>query len=329
MVGNIAAYLMKLRPDVIHIANPIAMARPPVTSRNRTYRLGIISSLLWNYVSFARRCSLYAKRARIPLVTSFHTDYLGYLDHFRLSAWRPFLLKVHARYCDLSDQVLCVSRWVSQDLQRQGLSAIGHYPSGVDSERFNPNKRSAAMRCRLTGGQPDKPLVICVSRLSKEKGLEDLKALFDKMPDLRLALIGDGPQKTFLQQYFSGTPTIFPGYLRGEELAQAYASSDLMAFPSPNEAFGLVLLEAMASGLVVVAANKCGIPDVVEHGNNGHLYDTVNQLTAYVEYALGDLNSKRRARRFAEANPWERVAEQLITIYQTAMQQAHRVEVRR
>lgn len=142
MVGNIAASFAKLRPDVIHIANPIAMARPPVQSENKTYRLGIISSLLWNYVSFARRCSLYAKRVRIPLVTSFHTDYLGYLDHFRLSAWRPFLLRVHARYCDLSDQVLCVSRWVTRDLRRQGLvGAIAHYPSGVDSKRFNPKKK--------------------------------------------------------------------------------------------------------------------------------------------------------------------------------------------
>ncbi len=279
--------------------------------------------MLWNYVSFARRCSLYAKRARIPLVTSFHTDYLGYLDHFRLSTWRPFLLGVHARYCDLSDQVLCVSRWVTRDLQRQGLPAIRHYRSGVDSVRFNPNKKSETMRRRLTGGEPGKPLVICVSRLSKEKGLEDLKALFYKIPNISLALIGDGPQKAFLQQYFSGTRTTFPGYLGGEELAQAYASSDLMAFPSPNEAFGLVLLEAMASGLVVVAANKCGIPDVIAHGDNGYLYDTADQLTAYVEYALGDQHLKRRARCFAEANPWERVAEQLVGIYHTATQRSN------
>jgi glycosyltransferase involved in cell wall biosynthesis len=85
-------------------------------------------------------------------------------------------------------------------------------------------------------------------------------------PATRLAIIGGGPEEANLKKKFQNTPTVFTGYLHGEDLAQAYASSDLFIFPGANETFGNVVIEAMSSGLPVVAPNSGGLLDFVEGG---------------------------------------------------------------
>ena len=120
---------------------------------------------------------------------------------------------------------------------------------------------------------PDSPLLLYVGRLSAEKDVARLKELFSVVPGMRLAIVGDGPLRAELERQFEGTATVFTGYMQGDELASAYASADLFVLPSRTETLGLVLLEAMAAGCPVVACRAGGVPDAIEHGVTGFLFD--------------------------------------------------------
>lgn len=136
-----------------------------------------------------------------------------------------------------------------------------------------------------------------------------------------LAIVGDGPARAELEQTFAGLPITFTGYLRGEALAVAYASSDLFVFPSDSEAFGNVVLEAMVSGLPVVAATTGGVADLVEHGSTGRLSTSADtaDLETCIRHELDDLAARRRhgqaGRAAALARTWSRQQRLLLTHY--------------
>jgi sulfoquinovosyltransferase len=90
-----------------------------------------------------------------------------------------------------------------------------------------------------------------VARLAHEKRLVDLKAILERMPNLRLCIVGHGPQKVELQEYFKGTKTVFLGHLSGMELSEAFASADVFVMPSDSETLGFVFMESMAPGVPV------------------------------------------------------------------------------
>ena len=119
---------------------------------------------------------------------------------------------------------------------------------------FHPRFRSEAMRSRLTGGHPEAPCVVHVGRLGAEKNIGALKEVLALLPKgSRLAVVGDGPARQELEEHFKGTDTVFLGMLQGEELSAAYASGDVFVMPSETETLGFVVLEAMSSGVPVVA----------------------------------------------------------------------------
>ena len=147
---------------------------------------------------------------------------------------------------------------------------------GVDVNGFSPDHFSEKMRSYLTNGNPDAPLVVFVGRLAVEKRIETLRPLLNSIPSLRLAIVGDGPIRKELEKLFSDTNTIFTGYLRDKVLSSAYATADAFVFPSANETFGNVVLEAMASGLPVVVPNSGGVLEHVVGFQNGLVYDTIH-----------------------------------------------------
>ena len=143
--------------------------------------------------------------------------------------------------------------------------------------------------------------------------------------------MGDGPYRNQLEKIFENTQTNFIGYLSGEELASAYASGDIFLFPSSTETLGLVLLEAMAAGCPVIGANKGGIPDIINDGVNGCLYDPdgVDQgKSSLIEATKKILNNNTKkesmrieAREESEKWNWSQATLQLKKYYEETLKQ--------
>ncbi len=142
-----------------------------------------------------------------------------------------------------------------QDLGLNNLSLMGR---GVDSERFGPQHRCMELR-RAWGVSPSDLVVLYVGRLAPEKNLavtvEAYRRMKQMRESIRFVIVGDGPLRASLQN--QNRDLIFRGMQTGEQLARHYASADLFLFASETETFGNVTLEAMASGLVVVAYDYC------------------------------------------------------------------------
>jgi glycosyltransferase involved in cell wall biosynthesis len=189
--------------------------------------------------------------------------------------------------------------------------------------RFNPQFRSSTWRERLSDGNPEAPLLIYVGRLATEKRVDWLRPVLEALPGVRLAVVGDGPVRAELETLFAGTPTVFTGYLRGADLAHAYASADLFAFTSANETFGNVVLEAMASGLPVVVPCAGGPVDIVTPNVTGLLFDPGNQteFVRAVKQIVSQPDALRQmgkaARAYAESQSWEAINDDLLEKYAT------------
>ena len=184
-----------------------------------------------------------------------------------------------------------------------------------------PAWRAQEMRSRLSGGNPESPLFLYVGRLSAEKDIPRLKELFSAVPGARLAIVGDGPLRSDLERQFEGTATVFTGYMQGAELASVYASADMFVLPSSTETLGLVLLEAMASGCPVVACRAGGVPDAVEDGVTGFLFDPDQDgsFSATVKHAWNSGRQLERIRQNAredvERHSWARATSELRQLY--------------
>ena len=287
--------LSEFRPDVVHLVNPAL--------------LGTVG------LRQAQRCG-------VPVVASYHTDIPGYATQYGVGVLEGPLWAYFRWLHNQADLNLCPSDYTMDELQRHGFERVCLWPHGVDTDRFSPRYRTAEWRERLSGGHPEAPLLIYVGRLAAEKRLDWLRPLLDAMPEVRLAIVGDGPIRPALAQQFANTPTVFAGYLEGQDLSCAYAAGDLFVFPSASETFGNVVLEAMASGLPVVAARAGGPVDLVHDGVNGYLCDASRPepFCAQVERLVRDPAERARlaagALRYAQSQSWTSVLDQLLQDYQ-------------
>ena len=209
-----------------------------------------------------------------------------------------------------------------RQLEEHGIARVALWPGGVDSDRFEPSRRSDAMRARLTEGHPESPLLLYVGPLSAEKDIELLKPVLEAIPEARLALVGDGPHHKTLKQHFAGLPVHMAGFLHGDELADAYASSDIFVMPSRTETLGLVVLEAMSSGVPVVAARAGGIPEMIEEGVSGYLFDNETEAIAAIRQLLPSAEKReamgKTARVRAADHSWKAATAILLDHYRTA-----------
>ena len=292
---GIGVELEKFQPDLIHVANPAILG------------LGGL---------------YYAKKLNIPLVASYHTHLPQYLHHYGLGMLEEVLWSMLRAAHNQAQLNLCTSTVMVKELQAHGIERLDLWQRGVDTEMFQPSLASVEMRDRLSLGNPDCNLLLYVGRLGAEKEIERIKPVLEKIPNSRLALVGDGPNRQVLEAHFRGTPTHFVGYLRGKDLAAAYASADAFIFPSRTETLGLVLLEAMAAGTPVVAARSGGIPDIVTDGVNGYLFDPLQEDGAITATQRLFANPQEReilrqnARLEAERWGWAAATQQLRSYYQ-------------
>ncbi|GJR66920.1 sulfoquinovosyl transferase SQD2-like protein [Tanacetum coccineum] len=237
-----------------------------------------------------------AKMLSVPIVMSYHTHVPVYIPRYTFS-WlvQPMWLVIKFLH-RAADLTLVPSAAIAKDLQQYKVAAantIRLWNKGVDSDSFHPKFHSQEMRVRLSNGEPDRPLIVHVGRIGVEKNLDFLKSsVMEKIPQARIAFIGDGPYRGDLEKLFEGMPAVFTGMLQGEELSQAYASGDVFLMPSESETLGQVVLEAMSSGLPVVAARAGGVPDIIppeQEGKTGYLFtpgdldDCLNKLVPLLD----------------------------------------------
>jgi len=292
--AEVGERLARFAPDLVHTLHPVS--------------LGLAG--LWH-----------ARRLGVPAIASYHTDVPGFAARWGLglaaSTLWAFQRWVHRR----ASLTLAPSRATQRELGEQGIGPVRLWGRGVDTERFNPRWRSAAVREWLSDGCPDAPLLLYVGRLSPEKRVEWLRPVLDALPHARLAVVGDGPSRAALEELLVATPTVFTGWLAGDALAAAYASADVFVFPGANETFGNAVLEAMASGLPVVAPRAGGVLDFVADGANGMLFEAEDPgaLLVAVRRLLADpglaRRLARRARLDARRRTWASCLDDLLAIY--------------
>lgn len=267
----------------------------------------------------------YAKRLKAPVVASFHTDLARYAHHYGGGFLEPLLWSYLRTLHNNASLNLCPSTAILRDLRAQGFRRVRWWHRGVDLARFAPGPRDGTVRNLLTGGNPSDFLVVYVGRHSPEKRLETIRDTLFQTPGVRLALVGQGPSHEKLKEYFAGTPTVFPGYMSGDELVAAYRAADVFLFPSTTETFGLVALEAMACGAPVIAARTGGVLDIVNDGVNGLYFDP--QHPEQIGPLVQQLHTNRTFRDQLAANalahahsrPWQATMDQLIGYYRLAM----------
>lgn len=185
--------------------------------------------------------------------TAYHTRFPEYLAERRLAP-ASLIYRLMKRFHSGSEAILVATKALEDDLRRRGFQNLVRWTRGVDTNLFRPSKK------RLRDAS--NPVFIYVGRISIEKNIEQFLQL--DLPGEKV-VVGDGPELKKLQKAY---PSVrFTGALEGEALAAAYAAADVFVFPSRTDTFGLVLLEALASGLPVAAFPVMGPLDVI--GNSG------------------------------------------------------------
>lgn len=263
-------------PDVVHFLNPFA---------------------------FGFQCYdvLQQSDVDIPVVFSFHTLYAEFVK--RYGVLRPLSLLLWwltRHYHNCASVNLTVSMTMVDELVERGFQNVHLWPPAVDTRLFNPEKRCPNMRRRLADSDSGRPLLLTVSRLAPEKNVEFLAGVLEKLPECDLAIVGDGPHRPVLEHRFASLPANFVGYLKGEELARAYASADAFVYASETETMGNVILEAMASGVPVIAPSAGGIPSLIQDRTNGLLFSP-GDVTAAVQQIHEVLNNSSAAHDLADA----------------------------
>ena len=266
----------------------------------------------------------YARRLNVPVVASFHTDLPRYAQAYGYGFVAPVLWSYLRALHNRADLNLCPSTAIRSDLRQQGFRRVRWWRRGIDTELFTPGPYNQDVRSRLSGGEPHKFLIVNVGRQAPEKRLHLLRDQIFPAEDVRLALIGGGPSHEQLKRHFGGTPTVLPGYLRGQDLVEAYRAADAFIFPSTTETFGLVALEAMACRLPVIAARTGGVLDTVEDGVNGLFFDPQQpqEIRRQVLRLRDDLGLRSRladnALQHARSRSWRATMDQLVDYYFTA-----------
>jgi 1,2-diacylglycerol 3-alpha-glucosyltransferase len=226
----------------------------------------------------------YARRHEVPLVFTYHTRLDAYAHYapFDRATTERAMIELTRRYANAADAVIVPTGAMEARLRELGVHApIAVVPSAIDVERFAAGRRSALVRARL-GADGDAPLALIVARLGMEKNLELALDAAARCAGLHLAVVGDGPHRAALEERAARLGLAgrvrFTGALARERLPDVYASADAFVFPSTTDTQGLVLAEALAAGLPVVAVESEASRDVL--GGAGRIVPADAELLA-------------------------------------------------
>lgn len=288
------------RPDVVHIATE--------------------GPLGWSALH-AARC------LKLPVSTDFRTNFHAYSGHYGLRwLYRPIMGYLRT-FHNLAHRTTVPTKTLLAQLAASGFERLAVVARGIDAERFHPQHRCEALRAKwgLTEGDF---AVLYVGRLAAEKNLDRLAIAFEAIeranPRARLILVGDGPMRGALEARLP--KALFCGQQMGHDLARCYASADLFLFPSKTETFGNVTVEAMASGLPVVAFADGAALELVRTDENGasvDLADDAGYVSEAVRLALNPAACSRMgaaARATALQLDWETIANRFEVVIRGAIQ---------
>lgn len=289
----------KQRPDVVHIATegPLGWAALKV-----------------------------AKKLNIPVTSSFHTNFHRYCRHYRLGAIRRTVERYLRQFHNQASCTMTPNEPLSQSLRQEGYRNVFTVGRGIDADLFNPQRRSEVLRARW-GAKPEDLVVIHVGRMAAEKNLHAAAEAFEQIaatqPTAKMVWVGDGPQLSSLKKRYP--LHIFTGAKLGEDLAEHYASADMFLFPSMTETFGNVVLEAMSSGLAVVAYRYAAAETYIEDGISGVL-PAFGDGVEFRHQAIRLAASPARiaamgaaARAAIEGQPWDEVCMQFESLLEAAI----------
>ena len=287
------------RPDVVHIATE--------------------GPLGWSALQAA-------KVLKLPVTSDFRTNFQSYSKHYGVGWLRKPIVAYLRKFHNATACTMVPTRELMRTLGQNGFSNLKVVSRGVDTKLFNMSKRDTSLRS--SWGADDKTTVlISVGRMAPEKNLDQVlkihEALKYKGKEFKLVMVGDGPLKEQFQQRYP--EIIFPGMLSQSNLATYYASSDLFVFPSQTETFGNVTLEALASGIPVLAFDCAAARDWVQTGVNGWLV-AENNPEGFAAQAVAIFNNQDALKQITQSTrqqvvhlDWDQIAEQVESVFWDAI----------
>jgi glycosyltransferase involved in cell wall biosynthesis len=234
----------------------------------------------------------YCRKHDLPFTTSFHTRFPDYVSA-RAPVPESWVWATLRWFHGTSEAVMAATPALAAELRARGFRNVVLWPRGVDTSLFRPRDVDLCL---------PKPVYLCVGRVAVEKNLEAFLDL--DLPGTKV-IVGDGPARTALEQSYPDA--VFLGSQQGEALAAAYAAADVFVFPSRTDTFGLVLLEALASGLPVAAFPVMGPRDVIGDAPVAVLSEDLRSACLSVLHI-----SPQACVEFAGRHTWEAAARAFI-----------------
>jgi glycosyltransferase involved in cell wall biosynthesis len=271
-----------------------------------------------------------ARRLAIPTVAGWHTNFDHYCRDYGFPCLAPLVIRRLRAFHNRCAATLVPTRDQARALAAQGFDNLRLMARGIDGERFSPAHRDPELRRRWGAGE-HRPVALHVGRLAPEKNLDLLRDTFlamqDARPDLRQVIVGDGPGRRLLERALPEAH--FTGFIDPEALVRHYASADLFIFPSLSETWGNVVLEAMASGLGVVAFRHAAGAELIDDDVNG-VTAPADDPTAFREAAVTLCQQPARtarlgraARQRALAYTWPAITDDFLATLDLARETPH------
>jgi glycosyltransferase involved in cell wall biosynthesis len=287
------------RPDVVHIATE--------------------GPLGWSALQAA-------KVLKLPVTSDFRTNFQSYSKHYGVGWLRKPIVAYLRKFHNATACTMVPTRELKRTLSENGFANLKVVSRGVDTKLFNISKRDSSLRSSW-GATDNTKVLISVGRMAPEKNLDQVLKTYEALKltgqSFKLVMVGDGPLKEQFQKRYP--EIIFPGMLSQSNLAAYYASSDLFIFPSQTETFGNVTLEALASGIPVLAFDCAAARDWVQTGTNGWLV-AENNPEGFAAQAVTIFNSKDLLDQITQSTrqqvvhlDWDQIAEQVESVFWDAI----------
>lgn len=273
----------------------------------------------------------WARFHKIPVVSTYHTHFSGYLKYYHLGFLDPVVWQLIRWFYRRCDKVFIAAGSMATELKKHGVVAnFIEAPFGVDTAQFYPARRSLEWR-RSHGIADDEVVVSFVGRLVWEKNLAVFADVLNRLRadgvPFHTLVVGDGLARSGLEAILPRAS--YTGYLTNGELARAFASADIFFNPSASETFGCVTVEALASGLTVVAADAPGSRDIIRDGTDGVLCASddregfAREIRRLIENPLARAALRQRGLQRAASYRWDNVLEAMVQHYATMLREPY------